>query len=110
VPKNRWRYTLPAVLISVVVLIAVGYSWVQKQPAKPIRQASNTTGTGFNTGMRETRPTLSPALFKGTVRAAYQIARDIPEVLDQLYCHCHCKENFNHISLLTCYVDNHAST
>ncbi|MBW1697600.1 MAG: hypothetical protein JRH18_00915 [Deltaproteobacteria bacterium] len=63
-----------------------------------------------NTKLRETRRTLAPALFSGKVRKAYQIARDIPEVLDKLYCYCLCKENYGHKNLLTCYVDSHAST
>lgn len=59
--------------------------------------------------LKETRPTLSPALFAGRTARAYQVAREIPEVLDQLYCYCHCQETLGHKSLLTCYVDNHAA-
>lgn len=59
---------------------------------------------------RETRPTLSPALFVGRVAEAYRIAKETPEVLDQLYCYCRCAENFGHKSLLSCYADRHAST
>jgi len=59
---------------------------------------------------RETKPTLSPALFVGKVAEAYKGAREIPEVLDQLYCYCRCAENFGHKSLLSCYAGRHAST
>lgn len=59
---------------------------------------------------RETRGTLSPALFTGRVAAAYAVARRIPALLDQLYCYCRCKENFGHKSLLSCFVGRHAST
>lgn len=70
-----------------------------------------TVGAGSAvSGLQEQRPTLPPTLFTGTVREAYQIARDIPQVLDRLYCYCRCKENFNHLNLLTCYTDNHAAT
>ena len=62
-----------------------------------------------NIKLRETRQTLPPAFFGGRVKQAYQIARDIPEVLDKLYCYCLCKENNGHKNLLTCYVDNHAA-
>jgi hypothetical protein len=61
----------------------------------------------------ETRQTLDP---KGApspkVREAYQAAKDIPWVLDSIYCYCMCKENqaFKHISLLSCYVDGHAAS
>ena len=60
----------------------------------------------------ETRITLNPNLFKDpTVREAYRIAKEIPWVLDSIYCYCKCEESsaFRHKSLLSCYVDNHAS-
>jgi hypothetical protein len=57
----------------------------------------------------EHRPTLDPALFSGSVARAYQVAREIPEVLDQLYCHCNCIENAGHFSNLSCFVDRHAA-
>lgn len=57
----------------------------------------------------ERRPTLSPALFTGVVAQAYQLAREIPQVLDQLYCWCKCIENHGHKSNLSCFVDSHAA-
>ncbi|MCP3677144.1 MAG: hypothetical protein GY721_06025 [Deltaproteobacteria bacterium] len=57
----------------------------------------------------EARATLSPALFTGRVAKAYRIAREIPEVLDSLYCYCECKKHFGHKSLLSCYVDKHGA-
>ena len=60
----------------------------------------------------ETRATLDPALFNDArVRQAYQAAKEIPWVLDSIYCFCYCEESptFRHKSLLSCYVDNHAA-
>ncbi len=57
----------------------------------------------------ETRPTLDPALFTGAVSRAYQVAREIPQVLDQIYCHCRCVENSGHLSNLSCFVDRHGA-
>lgn len=60
----------------------------------------------------ETRQTLDPSAFtEPTVRKAYQVAKDIPWVLDSIYCYCKCEESpaFRHKSLLSCYVDNHAA-
>ena len=59
---------------------------------------------------RETRPTLDPAGFTGKAALAYQVAREIPEVLDQLQCYCACRSQYGHVSLLSCYVDGHGST
>jgi len=58
----------------------------------------------------EKQQTLSPTLFSGSVAAAYAVARQIPALLDQLYCYCRCRENHGHKSLLSCYVGRHAST
>ncbi len=60
----------------------------------------------------EVRATLDPNLFTdGRVRKAYQVAKEIPWVLDSIYCYCKCEESpaFRHKSLLSCYVDKHAS-
>ena len=60
----------------------------------------------------ETRETLNPGNFANpTVKKAYQIAKEIPWILDSIYCYCYCHESpaFRHKSLLSCYVDNHAS-
>lgn len=57
----------------------------------------------------ETKPVLSPELFKGKTAFTYQIAKEIPEVLDSLYCYCDCQKHSGHKSLLSCYTDNHAA-
>ncbi len=56
----------------------------------------------------EKRATLSPTLFTGKSARSYKVAKEIPEVLDGLYCYCDCKKHSGHKSLLTCYVDRHA--
>ncbi len=39
----------------------------------------------------------------------YQMARQIPGMLDAVYCNCHCKEELGHRSLLTCFQSQHGS-
>ncbi|MBI2876545.1 MAG: hypothetical protein HYY20_06660 [Candidatus Tectomicrobia bacterium] len=109
-------------IVAVLVILGVGGSYLfarsaRKAPASS--EAQGTQGTQVATGteapakvrmnLKETRPTLSPTLFAGKTAMAYQVAREIPEVLDQLYCYCQCQESHGHKSLLTCYVDNHAA-
>jgi hypothetical protein len=54
--------------------------------------------------------TLDPAEFKpGSVREAYQVAKEIPEVLVQQPCYCYC-QNQGHRSLLDCYRTGHATS
>ena len=59
---------------------------------------------------RETRPTLDPARFVGKAARAHQVAREIPDTLDRLYCYCECDKHAGHKSLLSCYTDGHAAT
>lgn len=43
------------------------------------------------------------------VADVYQIAAQIPQVLDGLYCYCDCQENFSHYSLLDCFRSDHGA-
>lgn len=52
-------------------------------------------------------PTLSPELFTGNIRLAYQAAREIPQTLAQLPCYCHCDRGHNHKSLHSCFETEH---
>ncbi|VAX23171.1 hypothetical protein MNBD_NITROSPINAE04-657 [hydrothermal vent metagenome] len=62
---------------------------------------------------QETKPILDPAIYarEFTQHRAYQIAKEIPHVLDKLFCYCYCAINprFKHKSLKTCYTGNHAA-
>jgi hypothetical protein len=58
---------------------------------------------------RETKSTLSPALFVSKTASAYRLAQEIPDVLDHLYCYCHCDKSIGHVSLLSCFTDTHAA-
>ena len=40
---------------------------------------------------------------------AYAAARRAPQVLDGVFCYCHCARNFGHRSLLTCFETDHGS-
>ena len=53
--------------------------------------------------------TLPPSLFSGATRDAYQIAREIPLVLDKLPCFCGCATSFGHSSNLHCFKDDHGA-
>ncbi|MBI5074383.1 MAG: hypothetical protein HZB62_04345 [Nitrospirae bacterium] len=91
------------VLPFILVCFAVGVEAAQKQSAVA-KDESLRKG--------ETRVTLAPELFNDArVKEAYRVAKEIPWVLDSIYCFCMCKESptFRHKSLLSCYVDNHAS-
>lgn len=91
------------VLPLLFVFLSVGAEAAQKQGAIP-KDESLRKG--------ETRATLDPGQFNDArVKEAYRVAKEIPWVLDSIYCFCMCKESptFRHKSLLSCYVDNHAA-
>ena len=52
--------------------------------------------------------TLDPSLFRGKARQAYQIAKEIPEVIAQMPCFCEC-EAYGHENLLDCFIDRHGA-
>jgi hypothetical protein len=55
--------------------------------------------------------TLDPKQFSTpSVVKAYQLAKDIPEVLAQQPCYCYCDAGFGHKSLLHCHIDDHSAT
>jgi hypothetical protein len=70
-------------------------------PERPIRESFDE--------LIETRPVLSPTLFSGRTALAYQLASEIPEAIDNQFCYCYCRKNFNHKTLLTCFTDEHGS-
>jgi len=100
----RNKYAKDAFIV-VSVLLVLGLMLVYG--CKPANQAVK------DESMRrgETRETLRPSMFSDPfVAGMYQVARDIPHVLDSLKCYCYCdRQPFNHISLLSCFVDKHAS-
>ena len=54
-------------------------------------------------------PTLAPEMFKGVTREAYRAVGEMPELIAQMPCYCHCDEGFGHKSLQSCFVDDHAA-
>jgi hypothetical protein len=103
------RYWWPALWAVIALSVAVALVWRgEAPPAAPA--ISSSPATGPTTARLETRPTLDPAQFVGKAAAAHRVAREDPDVLDQLYCYCGCDKHQGHKSLLSCYTDGHAAT
>ena len=51
--------------------------------------------------------TLSPGIFTGNKKLAYQAAKEIPQILAQLPCYCHCDRGHGHKSLHSCFESEH---
>jgi len=108
-PKKSAKITFIALAIGLGLVLTGGYFLYQKKTSlKPYPERAQLKKGNYQ--LRETNPTLSPQRFLGKVAKAYQVALDIPQVLDGLYCYCRCRENHGHQNLLSCYVGTHAST
>jgi Protein of unknown function with PCYCGC motif len=99
-PNNRRNLGLTIA----AVLILAGIAWVSlrstNEPQPTEQSVENPKAAGV----------LSPALFTDEkARAAYQTAKDIPEVLEQLPCFCGCMMNMGHKNNLFCFMDQHGS-
>jgi cell division septal protein FtsQ len=96
-------------LLVVIALVAVGIQMRSTSTQTPDSTVSDVSDESLRRG--ETRSTLSPTQFSNPfIAETYQIARDIPNVLDSLYCYCFCdRAPTYHVSLLSCYVDTHAA-
>jgi hypothetical protein len=106
--RRRWWLT------AMTVLAIGGGLWVAWEPRPLLLAVSTPSGTSGDPTLavarRETRPTLDPARFVGKALRAHQVAREIPDVLDRLYCYCGCDKLAGHKSLLSCFTDSHAAT
>jgi len=100
--KGKSRRILPALHAMIIVLALISLASCKQGSKSDITDAASLRGG-------ETRPTLDPGRYTGSTAMAYAAAREIPEVLDSLYCYCDCEKHFGHKSLLTCYVDEHAA-
>ena len=43
------------------------------------------------------------------VAEVYEMAAEMPEMLDGVYCYCFCHDNLDHYSLLHCFMEDHGA-
>ncbi len=108
-PKKK-NLTVIILVLVIAALVAVGVG-LKLNSKKSSDKTVSAAAADSSLRKGETRPTLSPAQFSyPKVAEAYQIAKDIPHVLDSVFCYCYCNEKpFYHKSLLSCFVDMHAA-
>lgn len=114
-PKETGRIgnTLIALVAIVLALYGfVAYKAIQTTPSKQAKPGGQPIPAYYSRAedAMPLPPTLDPAKFKGAdIRAAYQVAKEIPEVLAQQPCYCYC-ERQGHRGLLDCFRTQHATT
>jgi hypothetical protein len=122
--------TLPFILVLLIVAMVMVVLWSNDQtpmagqpthvgqiPAAPPQEqihmhefaAKGRVPAHYTTApdLQTLQPTLSPELFTGNTKLAYQAAREIPQTLAQLPCYCHCDRGYNHKSLHSCFESEH---
>lgn len=105
-PARAKRPGLRVASVLVALALIVG-AWVYANNST--RSADPQPRDGSAYVRRETKVSLSPALFVGKTETAYRVAEQIPDVIDHLYCYCECDKHSGHRSLLSCFTDNHAA-
>jgi Protein of unknown function with PCYCGC motif len=86
----------------VAIAILAGIAWVSLR-------STNEPVEGSPASLKSA-DVLSPSLFADEkTQAAYQVAKDIPEVLEQLPCFCGCMTGFGHKNNLFCFKDQHGA-
>lgn len=101
---SRSRTPLVAGVLLVVAALGIGgYWWASGGSGIPVRGAKPAIP-------RVPRPaTLSPVLFTGYAAKGYQVAKEIPEVLERVMCYCGCDRNPGHQNNLDCFTDDHGA-
>ena len=105
--------------ILVMLLLAIFAAGCSSEDQKPIasRPAPEATPVKpsapvpahFNHPPGKLGPTLAADEFTGKTRAAYRVAKEIPQTLAQLPCYCYCDQSVGHKSLHSCFEDEHAA-
>lgn len=102
--KSTSKQNVALGLIAIAIIAGIGWYSLrgtndQTDPSdQPSAELSKSAGV------------LSPTLFDDEkTRAAYQTAKDIPEVLEQLPCFCGCMSSYGHKNNLFCFKDQHGS-
>ncbi|NQU63211.1 MAG: hypothetical protein HQ517_02850 [SAR324 cluster bacterium] len=120
---KKTNYLIWVAVIGSAAVIFGGWNYYSSYQQKTLLAASQDSGIYRGTSnmhlvrlnqasyrFREKKPVVDPMSYSQSRQIkAYTIAKQIPQVLDQLYCYCGCAQSIKHKSLLSCYTDNHAA-
>ena len=126
--RKKTNARLRQVLLGLVVIVVVTSAYLlvsqnssSEGQTEPARSSDVESGSGspllrnrlvLPAQPRSIRPvTLSPNSYNDPeVRRAYQVAKEIPEVLEHMACYCGCFGTSGHRNNLDCFHDNHGET
>lgn len=106
------KLTIVAIAVSLGIGIGISSAQQNKTADHP-GSASDQETPPYHKSAKDAQPlphTLPPSQFSNPLVAeAYEIAGEIPDVLAQQPCYCHCDKEFGHGSLLDCFVSTHTA-
>jgi len=101
-PKSGGR--LRVVVSAAVLVLGVGflaYAWTSDDGGHHPTPRSGVTAENVMPAVRYAEV---PRIEK-----VYREVSGVPAAVDGIYCYCHCMENMEHRSLLTCFESDHAA-
>jgi hypothetical protein len=109
--NNLWLILGGAVIMIAIVWVTLRSS--STDSADPAASTGTSIADKFdgNKGHATLISTLDPSQFTGKARAAYQAAKEIPEILVELPCFCGCMDSkeLGHKNNLYCFADPHGN-
>ena len=100
--KSTNKQNLILAIVAIAVLAGIG--WIYMRDTRDAVSSTPESVAALSADV------LSPTIFNDEkTRAAYQVAKEIPEVLEQLPCFCGCMSSFGHKNHLFCFKDQHGS-
>ena len=95
-------------LLAGAIVIFAAVAWVSLRTTdQPATDSPSAETARSQDASASKYATLSPSMFTGRAREAYQAAKDVPEVLKQVQCYCGCKRSAGHQSNYDCFTDEH---
>jgi len=109
--NNLWLIVGGAAIMIAIVCVTLHTSSTNSADSSASTGTSNAKTFDGNKGHATLISTLDPSQFAGKARAAYQAAKEIPEVLVELPCFCGCMDSkeLGHKNNLYCFADSHGN-
>ena len=109
--NNLWLILGGAAIMIAIVWITLRTSGTDSADSTASTGTSIADKFDGNKGHATLISTLDPAQFTGKARAAYQAAKEIPEILVELPCFCGCMDSkeLGHKNNLYCFADTHGN-
>lgn len=109
--SRRWLFVIVA---GVVVLLVAGVYLLRTPSSKPGAEqaAAPAKKSALPAIPHNPRPKgLSPEMFADpSIRKAYEVAYNNPELLERMPCYCGCYGTSGHTNNLDCFTDRHGET